>query len=36
MGIAREDLLKEWDFEKNGEIDPKSVAPSSHRKVWWR
>lgn len=28
-------LLKEWDEEKNGDIDPRSVGSRSHKKCWW-
>lgn len=30
------DLLAEWDYDKNREIEPNTVMPGSHRKVWWR
>ena len=29
-------LLDEWDYEKNGELTPQSVAPKTSKKVWWR
>lgn len=29
-------LAAEWDAEKNGDLTPWDVAPSSNRKVWWR
>lgn len=32
----RPDLLKEWNTEKNGELDPNSFSAGSTRKVWWR
>ena len=25
-----------WDSEKNGEIDPRALSPSSRLKVWWK
>lgn len=31
----REDLLKEWHYEKN-EISPSQISPKSHKRVWWR
>ncbi len=34
-GIATE-LLKEWDEEKNGDLDPKKILAGSHKKAWWR
>ena len=29
------ELLKEWDYEKNGREDPNTIYPGSTRKVWW-
>lgn len=29
-------LLKEWDFEKNQDLDPKSIMNTSTLKVWWK
>lgn len=29
-------LIVEWDFEKNGNLNPCAVSPGSHKKVWWR
>ena len=29
-------LLKEWDYEKNGEISPELFPRASDRKVWWK
>ena len=30
------DVAAEWDYEKNGDLDPCGVAPSTHTKVWWK
>lgn len=30
------ELLLEWDFSQNIDIDPHSVASSSTQKVWWK
>lgn len=30
------DLLKEWDYLKNGDLMPSDVSQWSHDKVWWR
>jgi predicted nucleic acid-binding Zn-ribbon protein len=30
------DLMKEWDFGKNGKVDPHKILPKINRKVWWR
>lgn len=32
---GREDLLKEWDAERNAPLTPETVSYSSHKKVWW-
>ena len=29
-------LIEEWDWERNGPVDPGKLAPSSKRKVWWK
>ena len=29
-------LLAEWDWEKNGDVDPSKVPTGSHRKLWWK
>jgi len=28
-------LLAEWDWEKNGDLDPFKLVPGSSKKVWW-
>ena len=30
------DLEKEWDYEKNGTLDPRNLLPHSNRSVWWK
>ena len=30
------DLIKEWDYNKNGDLDPSDFLPSSNKKVWWK
>lgn len=30
------DLMEEWDFSKNNEIDPTFVSSGSAKKVWWK
>lgn len=30
-----QELMKEWDFSKNI-VDPKTIAPGSNKKVWWK
>jgi len=29
-------LLAEWDYDRNGDIDPTSLSPTTHKKVWWK
>ncbi len=28
-------LLDEWNYEKNGEVNPKNITPKNGKKVWW-
>lgn len=30
------ELAEEWNYEKNGDILPSQITPSSSKKVWWR
>lgn len=30
------ELVKEWDYEKNGELLPETVAAGSSKRVWWK
>jgi hypothetical protein len=30
------ELMDEWDYERNGSINPGNLAPFSHRRVWWK
>ena len=30
------ELITEWDYEKNGTLNPGELASFSHRKVWWK
>ena len=30
------DLLKEWNYEKNTEINPNKITAGTHLKVWWK
>lgn len=29
-------LIKEWDYEKNGSLEPRKLLPHSNRIVWWK
>lgn len=30
------ELIEEWDFEKNGLLNPATITRASSKKVWWR
>ena len=30
------ELVEEWNYEKNGSMQPENVAPFSDKKVWWK
>lgn len=36
MVSARPELLEEWDYEKNKEIDPYKMFKCSEKRVWWK
>ena len=36
LATVRPDLAAEWDVDRNAPLTPKTVAPFSNRKVWWR
>ena len=29
-------LMKEWNYEKNGDLKPENFMPNSNKKVWWK
>lgn len=33
---SRDELLREWDTEKNRPLTPIGISAGSHRPVWWR
>lgn len=35
LQTLRPDLAKEWNYEKNGEVEITSVMPGSKNKIWW-
>lgn len=35
LSIIKPELLKEWNYNKNGKLTPESISPSSSKKVWW-
>lgn len=36
MAEGKQELLSEWDAQKNGDLTPKDVTAGSHQRVWWR
>ena len=36
LAEKRPDLLKEWDYDRNGDLDPRKVLPGRNGKVWWK
>ncbi|MFF2531519.1 zinc-ribbon domain-containing protein [Brevibacillus sp. NPDC058079] len=35
LAVLFPDLLKEWDYEKNGSITPYNIVPGREAKTWW-
>jgi len=35
LATTNPELLKEWDYEKNGDLAPTDVMVKSGKKVWW-
>ena len=29
-------LMKEWNYENNGDLKPENFMPNSNKKVWWK
>jgi len=36
LATLNPNLIKEWNYEKNGDLTPKDFTANSTRKVWWR
>ena len=36
LATTNPELVKEWDYEKNGDLKPSDVLAGSHKKVWWK
>lgn len=34
--VKKPELLKEWDYDKNGKIKPEFVSYGSSKKYWWK
>lgn len=35
LATVNPDLVKEWDYTKNGSLKPTEFLSSSHKEVWW-
>ena len=33
--VASTDLIKSWNFRRNGTLSPETISTGSHKKVWW-
>ena len=33
---ANPGLAKEWNYKKNGDLNPENFMPNSNKKVWWK
>jgi len=36
LATKRPDLIEEWDYEKNVDLDPSTVSEGCNSKVWWK
>ncbi len=36
LEVAFPELMKQWFWERNADIDPSKILPGSNRKVWWK
>ncbi len=36
LATKNPELVKEWNYERNINVNPDNVAPSSNKKVWWK
>jgi len=36
LAIGNFEVLREWDYEKNGDLRPENFLSGSNKKVWWR
>ena len=35
LQVMNPQLVKEWNYQKNGNLTPNNVTYNSHKKVWW-
>lgn len=36
LAVNYPELARQWHPTRNGDLRPESIAPGTHRKVWWR
>ena len=36
LATVNPELIKEWDYKKNGDLKPYQILPGSEKKVWWK
>lgn len=36
LATLHPELLKEWDYQKNTNLDPSQLLPGSGKKAWWK
>ncbi len=36
LATMNPELVKEWNYNKNGDLKPDMVMPNSRKKVWWK
>ena len=36
LATIQPELLVEWDYKKNSDIDPTQIKPENDSKVWWK
>ena len=36
LATTHPEIVKEWDYEKNENINPTKIKSNSHKKVWWK
>ncbi len=36
LDVEHPELLKEWNYKKNGNLRPEDCTTGSHKKVWWQ
>lgn len=34
--VDNKELMSEWDWDANADLDPKTLTPGSNKKAWWK